>query len=901
MNSHPVAVRLFAGAARIVLPRGFAREFAGELRDSFADQYRMARRRNSAAVAAFVLHELAGLLATAGREHREVIFGPHTRRRRVRLPAPRRNREVINTLRQDLIYSIRMIVKTPVVTGIAVLSLAIAVAANTSIFSVLNSWLLRPLPYPDAERLVMVWENDRNDSDDSEGATVANYFDWREQSNSFEALIAAEFSSANLTGMERPEQLRVSHVTPDFLRVLAAEPLIGRTFREDEGGPEDTPVAVIGESLWRDRFAGDNAVLNQTMMLDGRAYTIVGVMPETFDFLVGSVKIWVADTFESRRTDRTVHTLVVTGRLRGGVTPAQAQNEMTSIASRLEEQYPETNEGWGVNVETLKEQFPGDTDRGLVQILMTVVFLVLLIACVNIANLLLAKTDSRQKEIAVRMALGAGKGRIVRQLLTEAVVLALIAGSLGTVLSIWGVAFLAQVFPPEVPVSFVPTLDTTVVAFSLALSVFAGLTFGIAPAAQAVGGGMRGPLIDGVRGGSASRKKRRIRDMFVMVEFAMALTILIGAGVLADLFQRSLSVDLGFDADNLLTMQVALPKHKYDEDDAIRSFVTQLERELGGLPGTPAYAIMNVLPRTRRLPSTDFTIDGRQVEPGEEPSTSWLSVNSDYFTTMEIALQRGRQFTEADREGTSPVVLVNQRMVDLFFDGNDPVGQRVTIFDESREIVGVVSDIAQRRLTGLQAFDAATYFPMAQRPLRGMWIALRATGDPYSLAGPAQTAVWNVDPDQPINAIQTMHEHMTTTLAGPNLLTQILFVVGSLALSLAAIGIYGVMAYAVSQQTKEIGIRMALGAKPAQVLMKVTRQGATLAGFGLLLGIPTAALAVRFISRMFQFGDISGTGGITAAPMVSVSAMLVSVALVACVIPARRATKIEPVVALQQE
>ena len=499
------------------------------------------------------------------------------------------------------------------------------------------------------------------------------------------------------------------------------------------------------------------------------------------------------------------------------------------------------------------------------------------------------------------MALGAGKGRIVRQLLTEAVVLALIAGSLGTVFSIWGVAFLARVFPPEVPVSFVPTLDTTVVAFSLAVSVFAGLTFGIAPAAQAVGGGMRGPLIDGVRGGSASRKKRRIRDMFVMVEFAMALTILIGAGVLADLFQRSLSVDLGFEADNLLTMQVALPEHKYDEDDAIRSFVTELERELDGLPGTPTYAMMNVLPRTRRLPSTDFTIDGRQVEAGEEPSTSWLSVNPDYFTTMEIALQRGRQFAEADREGAAPVVLVNQRMADQFFEGNDPVGQRITVFDESREIVGVVSDIAQQRLAGLQAFRAAIYFPMAQRPLRGMWIAFRATGDPYSLAGPAQTAVWNVDPDQPINAIQTMHEHMTTTLAGPNLLTQILFVVGSLALSLAAIGIYGVMAYAVSQQTKEIGIRMALGAEPAQVLMTVTRQGAKLAGFGLLLGIPTAALAVRFISRIFQFGDISGTGGITAAPIVSVSAILVSVALVACVLPARRATKIEPVVALQQE
>ena len=544
MKRDPIAVRIFAVAVRVVLPKSFVREFAGELRDAFSDQYRTIGLRNPFVVVSFALKETTGLMATAGREYRETILRRRTeRRRRASQPAPRRNREVINTLRQDLIYSIRMIAKTPVVTGTAVLSLAIAVAANTSIFSVLNSWMLRPLPYPDAERLVMVWENDRNDSDDTDGASVANYFDWRDQSNSFEALIAAEFSSANLTGIERPEQLRVSNVTPDFLRVLAADPLIGRIFRDDEGGPEDAPVAVIGESLWRDRFDGDNAVLNQTMTLDGRAHTIIGVMPETFDFLVGSVKVWIADTFESRRTDRTGHTLVVTGRLRGGVTPDQVQNEMTSIASRLEEQYPETNEAWGVNIETLAEQFPGESDRGLIQILMTVVFLVLLIACVNIANLLLAKTDSRQKEIAVRMALGAGKGRIVRQLLTEAVVLALIAGSLGTVFSIWGVAYLAQVFPPQVPVSFVPTLDTTVVAFSLAVSVFAGLTFGIAPAAQAVGGGMRGPLIDGVRGGSASRKKRRIRNTFVMVEFAMALTILIGAGVLADMFQRSLSVE----------------------------------------------------------------------------------------------------------------------------------------------------------------------------------------------------------------------------------------------------------------------------------------------------------------------------------------------------------------------
>ena len=808
---------------------------------------------------------------------------------------------MINTLRQDLTYAFRMILKTPAVTFIAVISLAIAVGANTSIFSVLNSWLLRPLPYPDAERLVMVWENDRNDSDDTDRATVANYFDWQEQSNSFEVLVAADFSIANLTGIERPEQLSVANVTPEFFSLLGADPIVGRTFRGDEGGAEDSPVVVIAESLWRDRFAGDRSVSSQTITLDGRTHTVVGVMPETFDFLLGSVDLWIADTFASQRTDRTSHRLIVTGRLQAGVTPVQAQNEMAAIASRLEEQYPATNEGWGVNIETLREQFPGDSDRALIQILMTVVFMVLLIACVNIANLLLAKTDARQKEIAVRMALGAGRGRIVRQLLTEAVVLALIAGSLGTVASIWGVAFLAQVFPDNVPGTFWPRIDAAVLTFSILASVFAGLTFGIPPAIHAVQGGIRGPLIDGVRGGSASRKKKRIRNAFVTLEFAMALTILVGAGVLTDFFQRSLSMDLGFDADKLLTMQVSLPEHKYAEDDATRSFVTELNRELNSLPGAPPFAIMSVLPRTRRLPFTEFTIDGRHVEPGEEPSTSWLSVSPDYFATMDIALQRGRRLTEADREGSAPVVLVNQRMVIQFFGGEDPVGRRVTVFGESREIVGVVANIAQRRLSGLQALNAAIYFPMAQRPLRGLWIVLRATGDPHTLAAATQAAVWAVDADQPINAIQTMNEHMSSALAGPNLLTQILFVVGGLALGLAAIGIYGVMAYSVSQQTNEIGIRMALGAKPQQILTGVTRQGIKLAALGLVLGAPAAALVVVFISRIFQTGDISDVGGIAATPIVLVSATLATVALVACILPARRATKIDPVVALQQE
>ncbi len=851
-----LAVRVFGAAARFLLPATFHREFASEWRAAFADQYRAVRRRaRPKDTIQFWLREILGLLSTAVREYRSIFLDRRQtmhRRRRTQAHTPKRNREMLNTLRKDVHYAFRTIVKTPVVTTVAVLSLALGITATTVVFSMLNSWLLRPLPYPDADRLVLIYGNNRNTPDRSQGVAPANFHDWRAQARSFSVLIASDFDLVNLTDVERPEQLTINRVSPNFFSVVGADPMLGRTFLLDEGGAASAPVAVLGETLWRNQFGAAPDIVGKTLTLNGTIHTVVGVMPETFDFILGSVDLWTAADFESRRDDRQVHSMVVTGRLRAGVTLDQAQTEMAAIASRMEELYPATNEDWGVNVQSIRDEFPGPEDRGLITVLMAVVSMVLMIACVNAASLLLAKTDARQKEMAIRVALGAGKKRLVRQLLTESVVLALMAGMLGGTLSFWLIPVLAQAIPDALPNFFQPRFDATVAGFVAAIAVVGGLAFGVTPAAQAISGNLQSALIDGSRGGTASRKRKRLRSAFVMTEFAMALAILVGAAVLTDLFHTRLGLDPGFDPENLLTMELNLPEHKYPDNAAVVAFFDEAKRQVEQLSGAEAVAFASELPRVWNLPSSTFTIDGQAVEPGEEPRAGWLSVSAGFFESLEIPLRNGRTFTDADRSDAPPVVLVNQRTVERFFGGEIPVGQRVTVQGESREIVGVVSDFVQTRMAGLEPHRPTVYFPMAQRPVRLMRMAVRTPSDPFNLAAPVQAAIANVDPDQPVSNIRTLEEFMQAQLAGPTAIARLLFAVGFLALALAAIGIYGVMAYTVSQQTNEIGIRMALGAKPRQVLASVTRQGAKLAGLGLALGIPIAALVIRGIAGIIQ-------------------------------------------------
>lgn len=902
-----LGVELFKHAARVLLPRDFRQEFASELMRAVRDRRHGLLRSSSLDRVRFWLREFGGLLVAAGRERLETRWRRNRAvARRVNPPSPKRDRGMFSSMKQDFVFALRMIVKTPVVTTIAVFSLAIGVAANATVFSLVDSWLLRPLPYPEPDRLMMVWENELVDESDQQLVAPGNFFDWAGEAATLESWIASEFETANLTGIERPEQLTVAKVTPNYFSVLGAEPMSGRVFQPDEGGPEDAPVAVMSETLWRTRFGESPDVVGTSVTLNGAGFTVVGILPEAFDFLLGNVSMWVAADFRDRRYDRENHSLFVSARLKTGVWPEQAQSELSSLASRLASLHPETNENLGANVETVREQFPGPTDKGLIQILMCVVALVLLIACVNVSNLLMAKTDARQREIGVRVALGAGRARLLNQLLTESIVLALIAGTLGTVLSLWGIKAVAHAMPAELPEFMQPGWDGPIIAFGIGISLLAGLAFGIAPAMQAVSGGLSSPLVEGGRGGTGSKKKQRMRGAFVMAEFALALTILMGATVLTDLFHQRLAVKPGFTADKLLKAELALPEHKYESDESIRAFVNDVERQLETIPGTAGFTLTNVLPRARRIPFAEFAIDGREYEPDELPSSWWLSVTPSYFDVMEIATRAGRLFSQADRVDAPPVVIVNQRMVTQFFEGENPVGRRITMDGESREIVGVVTNVVQSRLTGLLPQQATVYFPMEQRPVRSLSIVMRAEGDPDQLALPMQNAVWAVDRDQPVAGVRDLESHLRTELAGPNVMTQILVIVGLLTLALAGIGIYGVMAYSVTQRTREIGIRMALGASAAQVLTRIVRQGATLAGGGLLVGTPLAVIALMIVNSVFeraasQDGLQGASSVIAVAPIALVSAILVGVGLTACYLPARRATKVDPVDALQVE
>lgn len=816
---------------------------------------------------------------------------------------------MFSSLSRELRHALRAIVRTPGLSFVAILSLALGIAANTSIFSLAHSFLLRPLPYTDADQLVMVWESQRSRFEDRQGAPPADYFDWREQASSFDALIASDFTSKTLTGTDRPEQLSIAQVSPDFFTVLGSEPMRGRTFRADEGRAGEPLLAVVSEALWRGQLGATDGIVGTELTLDSESHTVVGVMPEGFDFLLGTVDLWIASDFEDQRQERAERALAVTGRLKPGVSLDQAQAEMSAIASRLETLYPETHEGFDIDLQAIRDVFPGATDTRLIQILTTVVGLVLLIACVNVASLLLAKSDARQKEMAVRTALGAGRGRLLRQLLTESLMMALIAGVLGILLSVWGVRGIADSMPDLIPSFHTPRLDAPVIGFGFLVSLIAGLTFGISPALQAVRGSLSAPLMDSSRGATSTRERKRLLSSFVVAEFALALTILIGAAILTDLFRSRLDIEPGFDPDGLLTLQLELPEHRFADDAAVVDFVDRLQNGLDTVGGASTLTFASQLPRTRNLPFTELGIDGRPAEPGEEPETSWLAVKPGYFAAMGITLEEGRGITAADDSDAAPIVVVNRRLVELHFAelsaGESPIGRRLTVEGESREIVGVVANVAQERMSGLEPLEPAVYFPLAQHPVRRLYAVARApAGDPYLLAEPIRQAIWRVDPEQPISELRTMEEHMAAQLAGPNVIARVLFGVGLLALALAAMGTYGVMSFAVSQQTGEIGLRMALGARPGQILTRVTRQGAGLAAVGLLLGIPASAGVVQLIHGLFEAAASDGlnpTGGIPFQPILEVGAVLALVGFIACYLPARRATRIDPMAALQNE
>jgi putative ABC transport system permease protein len=809
----------------------------------------------------------------------------------------------MQTLWQDLRYGARMLLKNPGFTLIAVITLALGIGANTAIFSVVNRVLLFRLPYKDAGRLVMVWGSNPQQGADIDLVSPADLVDWRSQNTVFEDLAATNDAPFNLTGMGEPESLIGYRLAANFFQVAGVQPALGRAFtpEEDRAGAPD--VVILSHRLWQRRFDSDPNALGRSVTLNGAPYTIIGVMPAGFQH-PQRAELWAPLRLNSlsadQANDRGFRFLRVVGRFKPGVTIEQAQREMSRVALRLAERHPDTNAGQGVKIVSLQEQYAGDIKPTLLALLGAVGF-VLLIACANVANLLLARAAARQKEIAVRTALGARRGRIVRQLLTESVLLALIGGALGLLLALWSANLLVALFPNNVANLNIPVVEEIpingrVLGFSLLVSLLTGVIFGLAPAWQASKPDLSRTLKESGANMTAGVSGRRMRGLLVVSEMALAVLLLIGAGLMVKSFWRLLQGDLGLDPKNVLTMQVLLAPQKYGGAQQRRAFLQDVMRRIENLPGVEQAGATNFLPLTGFWGNVSFSIEGRPApRPNEEPSADNRVVTERYFRTMGIRLLRGREFDERDNESAPPVAIVNETMARRYWPNEDPIGARINLGQGNRaEIIGVVSDVKSFGLEERTHPDI--YRPYAQAPFRLIAFAVRAGGDPLSLVAAVKNAVYAVDNDQPVFKVITMENLAAESITLRRVSMLLAGGLSALALVLAAIGIYGVMSYTISQQRREIGLRLALGAQASDVLRLVIGQGMKPALFGMIVGL----LASFALTRLIK-GLLFGVSATDPAIFVVISILLGVVALVACWIPARRAMKVDPMDALRCE
>jgi len=803
----------------------------------------------------------------------------------------------MGSLLQDLRFGLRMLVKTPVVSGIAALSLAVGIAANMAMFALLDGFLLSPLPFADQHELVMVRELEEGRSVEwAAGVAAPNLRDYLAASDVAESAAFYTTERSNLTGMDRPEQLQVVVGSPDLLQVLGVQPALGRGFRLEEGAPGNRGVVVLEHDFWERRFLSDPEVLGTAVQLDGSPYTIVGVLPADFDMVPADVQAVRPSDFRERE-DRGAHDLLAFVRLPEGSGAEDLRRELEPVSARLSAEFPDGKRGWKVLVQDISDFFPGATDRALVLLLTAVSLFGLLIACANVANLLLGRAEIRQKEVAVRTALGAGRGRIIRQLLVESVTLALVAGGVGVGLGYYLVAWLQGAMPPQMPASMEPQVTPLVVLVTVGVSLLAGVAFGLAPALHATASSLAGAL-GGARGGSSSRAARRVRSAFVVGEFAVALALLCGAGFLVEGFQELTRTDAGYDAERLLTFQISVLQDRYPDGEAQAAYQEELLRTLGELPEVSSVALMSSLPRGQRNPRTAYRADGVTLEDEELPRADFQVVNAGYFEAMGLQVLEGRALHETDRAEGEPVVVVSRAVADASFPAGDPLGRSMEVAGESRRIVGVVEEALLARI-GLEGGEGgAIYLPYLQGPRSDPSFALAVrSGDPARLAADVREAVWSVEADQPVASLRTLEAHIAESLAGPRSISLFLIGMGAVALILAAMGIYGVMAHSVARQRREIGIRMALGAERGRVVRMVTRHGLGLAGLGMLLGLPLAWLMYRGVMQALDIfaGDV-GLGYVF-----WLTGALMAVAAVSAWLPARRASGVSPVTALRED
>ena len=806
----------------------------------------------------------------------------------------------LETVWQDLRYGARSLVKNPLFTLIAVLTLALGIGANTAIFSIVNAVLLRPLPYREPEKLMTIWTARPQRGQGQFRTSLPNFKDWREQSRVFEGMAAYGFNRYNLTGGGEPEQIRGAQVSEDFFNVTGVQAALGRTFTpEDNSGN----FVVLSDAFWRRRFNSDPGVIGKTLTLNGTNFTIVGVMSARFDFPGQEVVMWVtlsqamsgAPNYENLRTN---HSYCVVARLKDGVTPKQAQTEMDVIASRLQQQYPETNANLGVSVIPLYEQVVGNVRLAML-VLLGAVAIVLLISCANVANLLLARAVSREREFAIRAALGAGRWRLIRQLLTESLLLALLGGAGGGLLAVWGISSLNRLDPGDVPRLDQVSVDGVVLGFTLAVTVLSGIIFGIAPALSAKAN-LSVALKDSGKGAIGTRRGQRLRSVLVVSEIALALILLVSAGLMIRSFLRLLAVDPGFNPHNLLTMQIILPPSKYADSQRIANVYREIFERLALQPGVEAVGAGTGLPPVFNQLRSSFTVEGYQSSSSSERYqmiANILSINPEYFKTLGIPLIAGRAFSDQDNERAPRVAVISQRMVKRYFPDRQAIGGRLSFGGGANPqwcmVVGVVSDV--KYSGGLSsAEEDAIYLPYSQAPTKGMYLMIRAGADPLSLVASARSVVRSVDADVPIANIRIMDEVIDSSVARPRLIVALLGLFGAIALTLAVIGIYGVISYAVAQCAQEIGIRMALGARPSDVLRMMVGRGARLALAGVAIGVIGSFAATRALGDL-----LFGVGPTDPLTFGGVATLLTGVAILASYIPARRAMKVDPVTALK--
>jgi predicted permease len=812
----------------------------------------------------------------------------------------------MQTLWQDLRYGFRSLIRKPGFTIVAIIALAMGIGANSAIFSVVNSILLRPLAYHDPEQLVVI-NHDYPKIDLKASVSAIGYSHYRDNAQSFESVAATTGGSFNLTGRGEPERLNGALVTHNFFSTLGARPALGRLFLPEEAQPGKNKVVVLGHSFWQRRFGGESDIVNKSIMLNDENYTVVGVMPPSFQFgrEIGQViDLWTPIAFTPAQlsyNNLTNEFLFVIARLKPGVVIQQAQAELDTIANSLRQQYlpwAATRSEWGLTTESLRELVVGNIRRPL-WILMGIVGLVLLIACANVANLLLARAADRQKEMAIRTALGAGRWRVVRQLLTENALLALSGGVAGLLLAYLGINALVKINEVQIPRAHEIGLDWRVLAFTLCVSLLTGVIFGFLPALHSSKADLHDTLKEGGRSGS-SGARAWVRNMLVVLEMALALVVLVSAGLLMRSFWRLQQVNPGFVPQNVLAMSLGLPAAKYREPAQRANFYKELLQQIRALPGVQSAGATSILPLSGNNSSGSFQIEGRVVPPGQSsPHGDRWAATTDYFTAMKIPLIRGRYFDDRDTMESQPVALIDETMQRKYWPDEDPVGRRITFQGGQnnpiwREIVGIVGHVKHKGLEGESRVQY--YIPHTQVQNANMNLVVRASIDPANMAGAVRGAISSLDKDLPVFRVKTMEQYVIDSMAERRFAMMLIGIFAAVALALAAVGLYGVLSYTITQRSHEIGIRMALGAQVGDVLLLVIGQGMLLALIGVVLGSIAAFMLTRLMANLLF--DVKARDPLTFA---SIVLLLMLVALVACFVPARRATKVDPIEALRYE